>query len=528
MPLALVLHAHLPYVRDSGARPSLEERWLHEATIECYLPLYELLVALEPRASAPLLTLSVSPTLASMWLDERHRRGLLLHVRERLALLDRLGQTRAWSGFKAALDHHRALLERARASFEGVGRELFGAFVELAKRGVIELCTTATTHGFLPNLPEASVRAQLRLGRRHHAELSGQKPTGFWLPECGYVPRLDLELARAGVGYTVLEAHGVELARPRPPHGDADPILSPSGVAYLPRDAELARLVWSREEGYPGDAHYREFHRDVGFEADARTLGDAALGAGKRASTGIKPWAVTGSETKRPYDPERARARAAAHAEHFLGAALRRQNDRTTRGGQGLLVAAFDAELFGHFWHEGPAFLSDVLELSLSGAVPLELVTPSSWLRRGHAMPVVEPETSTWGDGGYAEVWANPATAHFARLSHRAERRVLEIDAIVRDRPCSAVARRARLGALRELLLLESSDWAFIQRAGDYGDYGDRRAAQHASAVDELCAIVDRDGRGEGDEQRVRAHEQRTRLLPALHEDAFADALDPW
>src|SRR5947209_3452258 len=79
----------------------------------------------------------------------------------------------------------------------------------------------------------ASVRAQVALGLAGFEHYAGVAARGFWLPECAFDPRFEGDLARAGVRVAVLDAHGIELADPRPPFGIAAPILSPSGVAFF-------------------------------------------------------------------------------------------------------------------------------------------------------------------------------------------------------------------------------------------------------------------------------------------------------
>jgi len=64
--LAIVLHAHLPYVRKNE-KNSLEEDWLFQAILECYIPLLQSIES--SKNENPLntkLTISLSPTLLSL------------------------------------------------------------------------------------------------------------------------------------------------------------------------------------------------------------------------------------------------------------------------------------------------------------------------------------------------------------------------------------------------------------------------------------------------------------------------------
>src|SRR5262249_8681851 len=200
------------------------------------------------------LTLSVSPPLAAMLADALLR----ARFRDHLGRLQRLADHLAGRGLVApelrpALAFHQRRLAAVRATWERVGGDLLAALRAHARAGRVELLTSTATHAYLPGLlaSPASVRAQLRLGLRGFEALAGVRPRGLWLPECAYDPRLGPDLAAAGVRYTVLDAHGIALASPRPPSGVLAPVLGTSGVAFLARDPEAARDLWSREVGYP-------------------------------------------------------------------------------------------------------------------------------------------------------------------------------------------------------------------------------------------------------------------------------------
>ncbi|HTJ85353.1 MAG TPA: 1,4-alpha-glucan branching protein domain-containing protein, partial [Polyangiaceae bacterium] len=384
----------------------------------------------------------------------------------------------------------------------------------LAERGVLELATTAATHAFLPTtMTRAAVRAQLRMGRKYFARVFGKSPRAMWLPECGFDPKLDAELAGAGARSSVIEAHGALFARPRPPSGLFAPISSPAGVAYFPRHVDLCALVWSRERGYPGDPAYREFHVSLGDGSDPASTG------------GLKPFRVTGRAEKLPYAPDVADAKAREHAAHFVEAARRTLLDAGDLPMPAVATVAFDAELFGHFYWEGPRFLESVLRLA-DGAAGQPLASSlGGHLALDPELYVAMPATSTWGDGGFAEVWTHPRAAHVLRSAHRAEQRVLAVDAAVRDTPKGAVERRARLWAIRELFLLQASDHAFMMRAGSFAEYAEKMAKDHAERVERLTDIALRGG-GRDAEAYVEATERAHPLFVELDEDAWADAFD--
>lgn len=504
--IAFVLHAHLPWLREAEERVTLEERWFFEALWECYLPLLGTLEALaEAKPKRPLLTLSLSPTLLAMLRDPK-----LVERFERFAAkLDAgfLQEREEHEDWTAATLDHGARLDASRALLRRTRGDIVGAFVALAEAGIIELATTAATHAFLPSLRTAdAARAQLRMGMRYFQTVTRRIPHVLWLPECGYDERLEPILADCGAHATVLAAHGIGLARPRPPQGTDTPILAEGPIAYFGRANDLVELVWSRDNGYPAHADYREFYAPAGEEG------------------ALKPFRVTGPrEDKHPYDPSLAKERVGEHARHFVDAAMR--SIHSSAAEDPVFVVAFDAELFGHWWWEGPAFLREVLT-QLGGRS--QATSLGSYLERDPVLPVASPATSTWGRGGYAEVWTHPASSHAARLVHRAERRVLNVDAWVRDTPRTETQRLARLWAIRELFLLQASDYAFMLRSGEFATFAQRKLFEHASAIDALADVATRPAEAPEDRPFVDRWIKRRPFFTELDEDAWADAFDPW
>ena len=537
--VALLLHAHLPYVRHPEHARPLEERWLHEALIESYLPIVEVLDRLENEGIHAPFTISLSPTLLAMLGDELLRARFVEHLTRLQRLAARLlrgdgldSATLADAGCSgAALPLAATRLGEVHALWDRLSGDVIGALVRHADAGRIELVTTTATHAYLPGLlpSPASIRAQLRLGLRYFERVTGRRSIGLWLPECAYDPRLAADLAASGVRYTVLDAHGLELARPRPPYGSAAPVIGPGGVAYFARDPAAARDVWSRTTGYPGDPAYREFYRDVGFDLPEEIL-DGELGPhGTRLMTGLKLHRITGPGVEKDrYDPAAAAERARVHAAHFV--AVRETALTTSPSGNRapLLVAPFDAELFGHWWFEGPIFLEHTLRALAASAQRggVAATTLGSYLERFPEASVAEPAPSTWGEGGFGEVWTGPAAARLLRHVHQTERLVRR--AVERRRDAGGLAGHALEQAIRELLLLESSDWPFMLHRGDMAGYAEGRAGAHAHRAARLARIAETNAPTMDDLTWVHAVASRDRFLGELTGEAIRDAFDPW
>jgi 1,4-alpha-glucan branching enzyme len=513
--VALVLHAHLPFVRHPEYREFLEERWLFEAVTESYLPLLDVFDGLERDGVPARLTVSLSPTLLAMLADpllrERYRRHLdaLIELSERETT-----RTRMEPHWHRCAVLYRERLQRACARFLGRWRQdLVAAFRGFEERGRLELATTAATHAVLPLLSAspACVRAQIATGMAEHRRHFGRPAGGFWLPECAFEPGLDAELARAGVRWTILDSHGLTHATPQPVHGVYAPVGCTSGVAAYGRDPESATEVWSAEAGYPGDPWYRDFHRDIGFDLPPDCLGSFASGD-CRSATGLKYHRITGvGVDKEPYDPARARDRVAAHAADFVASRLAQvERLRRTMDDPPVIVCPYDAELFGHWWFEGPDWLDAVLR-TLACTPGLEAVALSDDLAARPAVQALTPAASTWGWRGHQAVWLSPANEWVHPHLYATADRLVRVYRATR-RP-DAPRRRALTQALRELFLAQSSDWAFMMARETAVAYATRRTVEHLRACQALCDAVDHDTL---DEQMVADLEMRHPVFPTL------------
>ena len=518
--LLLVLHAHLPYVRHTGAPQPLEADWLPEAVAGAYLPLLAVLERLASDGVPARLTLSVSPTLLAMLGDPL----LQAMVGQRLADQGELAEREvrrtakdASLGPVARYHHHRLrqLLQR----WEAIRGDLVSALARAEQAGLLLLITTAATHAFLPllrHLPEA-VRAQVSVGVEHHVRAFGRRPVGFWLPECGYYPGLERWLARDGLRFTFLEARGVMLAEPRPLASVYAPLFTPSGVAVYGRDPESSEDVWSAESGYPSDPAYLDFQRAAGWELPEEALAPVLRPGEPRRGVGLRYHRVTGrTEQKAPYQPEAGTLRALEHARHFVDRRRARLADLAPRLSRPpVLVAPYDAELFGHWWHEGPLFLEALFrEAARQG---LATSTPAEDLAGFPEAQAGAPAESSWGTEGSARTWLDPANDWIPPEVHRATR-ALVVEAGVRPRPDPA-ARRLLNQAARELLLAQSSDFPFILRAGTLVDYARTRVRTH---LERFWALLDQTHGRPADPSVLAAAFAEEVLFPELDFRVFA------
>ena len=432
--IAIVLHSHMPYVEGFGTYPFGEE-WLFDAVVRSHLAVLE---------RARDVTLSITPVLA----DQLEAPGVAERLLE-FARVYRLGSAQAdvhdvEPALREACEAEAERYGRAVEVLETTGGRALETFAAAAASGRVEILTSTATHAVLPLVATREGRMlQLDAGLRSHRRRFGD-PRGIWLPECAYAPGLEHLLAELGFEYFCVDQSAHE-----EPGAALRPIATDGPVAF-PIDWEAIQWLWSMT-GYPSDPSYADFHR--------------------KSLRGIRPWAIDGS----PYRPEAAARRAREQAVEFAGAVARRlEEHRRESGSPGLLVFAIDTELLGHWWWEGPEWFSAALEALPQAGVRLVTL--------GDALAEHEPErrilrASSWGEGKDLRTWDSPEVADLAWGARSLELRVL------RESVSGRLGGAGLLRAARELLAVQSSDWAFLDYRRQAGDYPFRRTLGHSRAL---------------------------------------------
>lgn len=554
MDFVLTLHSHLPYVLNHGRWPHGSD-WLTEATIDTYLPLLEQLRRLAANGTPAPATIGFTPVLANQLASPTYVMEMEAFFTQRLTACDEAIPSLTATGETRLLPlvhYWRARLTRLRALFHSVDRNLVRAFRSLEDEGRIQIIGSAATHGFLPLLArDESIRLQLAVGRHEHRRLFGRLPSGCWLPECAYRPRgnwaptpdapnpgmrrgIEEHLSDAGFQFFFTDAHQAHAGIPLGVYGDiplgaerfdaerhaetrlaqlaANPAtrspyqayrLSPErngrSVSALVRDPRSSMQVWSRQQGYPGDEWYLEFHKI-------------------RWPGGLKLWRVSPPGTdigdKGPYDPERAHERSQGHAAHFAGILAGLAADANTGRG-GVVVAPFDTELFGHWWAEGPDFLGALYE-RLARQRLVRPRTAGDHLAHAPAKTALRLAAGSWGANGDWSMWLNPETEWTWR-------RLWPLENAFWDAAPAALentnAWPVLAQAARELLLAQSSDWQFIISTGAVADYAERRFTEHCEDAEQLIRGLT----GSGGTTLESAQKLAERL--AKRDDLFPDVL---
>ncbi|MDZ4814828.1 MAG: 1,4-alpha-glucan branching protein domain-containing protein [Verrucomicrobiota bacterium] len=516
--LALVLHAHLPFVRHPEYPDFLEEDWFYEAITETYIPLISMMDGLVKDGIDFRLTMSITPPLASMLLDPLLQERYVRHINKLLELtwketertrFDRAHNELAWF-------YHRRFLDSRQIFMDQYGCNLISAFKKFQDLGKLEIITCGATHGFLPLMQEypEAVRAQIMLARDHYEKCFGMGPRGIWLPECAYYPGVEKFLQEAEIRYFITDTHGVMFADPRPRHGIYAPIFTRSGPAAFGRDAESSKQVWSADEGYPGDANYRDFYRDIGFDLDFDYIKPYIQPEGIRKFTGVKYCRITGpTQAKEPYNPYVARDIAASHAANFMFNRERQiEHLNGVLGREPIVISPYDAELFGHWWFEGPEFLNFFIRKSVFDQQVYQLTTPADYLRIYDTHQVSTPSASSWGNKGYWEVWLEGSNAWVYPHLHVAAQRMTEV---ARQYPNAyGQMERALKQLTRELLLAQSSDWAFLMKTGTAPHYATKRTKDHILRFNRLYEQIKSNNI---DEKFLQGLEWRDNIFPDVN-----------
>jgi 1,4-alpha-glucan branching enzyme len=515
----LVLHSHLPYVRKAGRWPHGEEM-VHEAVAETYVPLLDALYDLKDEGYEPKLTIGLTPILLEQLADSDVLAHFELYLQEKLTLIeaDIERHEEADHGHLLYLarfyhDWYRGILQAFQERFS---RDLVGAFGRLQDEGNLDIVTSAATHGYLPLMErDSTIHGQLAVGVGTYRRHFGHAPRGIWLPECGYRPAYRHEdgrykpgieefLAQWELDYFFTDSHVIEGGRmvgkvagdvvgpygglpkrklvvrtDERPEAEKGTTFRPyyvraAEVAVYGRDEATGLQVWSAAHGYPGDFLYREFHR-------------------KDDHSGLQYWRITGADVdlggKEFYDPHPAFNKVQEHADHFVHLVVERLLGYHAQSGQtGILLSAYDTELFGHWWFEGVAWMKEVLR-QLSVNPDVELTTAGDYLETYPPQEVISLPESSWGEGGGHWTWLNPQTEWMWPLIHHAERRM---EQLVERYPQTEGEMLGVLNqAARELLLLEASDWPFLVSTGQAKEYASGRFQQHLARFNHLAAIAD-------------------------------------
>jgi 1,4-alpha-glucan branching enzyme len=541
--------------------------WLSEATAETYLRIIKIIRELIDEGVKPHLTMDISPVLAEQLADDSFKEEFVEYLNQKIDAArqdseefhkydqkNMLKMSHIWEEF------YQDLLDR----FNSIGQDIIGEFKRLQDGDYLEIITCGATHGYMPLLSrDESIQAQVKAAVKSHRRHFGKAPRGIWLPECAYRPAyrwkkpvdvggdtepyprkgVDEFLSENGIEYFIIDtallkggkSAGVYIDRfkslkvlwdqmekeyqPREEEKEKSPrniylvSSAPEGkkpVSVFTRDSETGLLVWSGEHGYPGDGNYLDFHK-------------------KRFPGGHRYWAVTSNDAdladKLEYDRQSAMSRVPENASHYAGVIkglLKSHYDQT--GKAGILTAPYDAELFGHWWFEGPLFLKEVLR-HLAADDDIEFTSLSDHLDREKPIDIVQLPEGSWGQGGYHYIWLNQWTDWTWKHIYPCEDRMVELASKYKDSDNGLLLDIVKQAA-RELMLMSASDWQFLISTWSARDYAELRLSEHYSDFNKLAEMAEKVASGKELSSGERAFfddcQARDRLFADIELDWFA------
>ncbi len=493
----LVLHSHLPFVKHPEFDYFLEEHWFYEALTESYIPLllnFEKL--LEDKINFK-ITISLTPPLCEMFTDNFLMERFFKYLNRNIELCQKeIKRTSNQPEFNSLAHFYlERYIKIKNYTFDNLQGNIINGYKKFIQSKNIEVITCAATHGFLPFLGVNSKNssAQIKIAVDSYKKHFSEQPKGIWLPECAYYNGLSKILADNGIKYFFIDTHGIIFGSPRPQYGIYAPIYTEDGVAAFGRDHNSSKQVWSSKEGYPGDYNYRDFYRDIGYDLDFDYIHPYIIPDGTRVFTGIKYYKITGNtDQKEPYNPNNAYLRTEDHAKHFI---YEREKQFETIGTlidrPPLIVSPYDAELFGHWWFEGPDFIYNIFKY-MDGNPHIIPITPSEYLSQYNRNQVISLNPSSWGDKGFYEVWLNASNDWVYRHILVCSDKMIEVAKDYKDESDS-IKNRLINQLARELLLVQSSDWTFLMTTKTALEYATKRVKEHIHNFNRLLSMLNND-----------------------------------
>ena len=499
--IVFMLHAHLPFIHHPQYDFFLEENWLFEAVTETYIPLLRMFKRLEEENKKFNLTMSITPPLMEMLANEDLQQKYIKRMKKMIELAEKeVDRTQEENSrkHKMAKFYYNDFKEILYIFKDVYGGNILKGFKEYLEKGYLDVITCNATHGFLPFMEQypQAIRAQIEQGVKTYEKHMGIKPRGIWLAECAYFPGLDKYLAEYGLEFFFVDSHGFWYADERPRYGVYRPVVTPNNVFVFARDPESSEQVWNADIGYPGDGRYREFYRDIGFDREFEYIKPFIDPSGVRINTGIKYHKITSKNVplneKDFYDIDEAKEAAKQHALDFLKKKEAQASGLLNlfEGLEPVIVAPFDAELFGHWWYEGPIFLEEFMRYSSESKL-IRTIKASDIVDKIEKVQIVTPAASTWGANGYNEVWLNGTNDWiYLHLHEMVEKMTEAAKKYPNPEETPSKIKRALNQMARELLLAQSSDWAFIMTTNTSVEYAVNRTKTHVKRFLELYEMV--------------------------------------
>lgn len=530
-PVILHLHTHMPYVMNHDMWPH-GTVWLSEVVCESYLPILEVIQDLHQEGIRPTLSFDFSPILLAQLSHSNALSIFTEYVKQQIEQsekdLDKFSKIPEAVQNIPMGEFWKSFYEERLQTLHGMNDSSIIERLRIAEQdGLIEIMTCGLTHAYLPLLDfEQSTRMQIASSVKMHELYFAHKPRAIFLPECGYAPKLIGEngeyylediILEQSINMIVLDQqhsmkyvdseHDVVRILPESLRPLSQVRLQKTyknqSLKVLIRHKSASDKVWSEKSGYPSHSAYLDFHK-------------------REFDSTLRYWKVTNhpeyTQEKYPYMMADAKKQAQIDAKEYveyleeLALSYSEQVNET-----GVICLAFDTELFGHWWFEGPEFLSNFIrEMDRSDILSLKFPSEIQW---NDSIHTVQCSAGSWGMNGTDETWKNASTMWLLDNIHDAEQRfedrVHSID--INDQ----LEKRIMDQALRELLLMQASDWPFLITKNQASDYAKERFMQHQDYFTSLIAFFDLIKSG-----KVLTNDQETLLARIVQVDDIFQTID--
>ncbi|MDR1400505.1 MAG: DUF1957 domain-containing protein [Treponema sp.] len=538
--ISIVLNVHLPFVREPKIPDAAEERWFFESLSETYLPLLEMFDRLDADHVPFRMALSISPILCHLCKDELLLKRYLDYTDRQIEFgADEIERTKG----NEVLQHlakrfYDTTLERHINFTERYEKNIIGVFDRYQRKGRLELLNTAATHAFLPFYTswleviqaqfEVAVSSYRRCFSSREIRRTDARSQGFWLPELGWTPELERFFRAYNFGYTIVDTHAFALSKPPAPYGSFYPARTPRGLLLLARDYYAHRDIVDSECGFLHDGVYRDNYEDVGYELPVDMVRPFTSADQARSATGYKYHALGYSASRKGskplYDPEKAAQKAREQAITFLDRRTMQFNLAAQFMDEPKIsLCAYNADIFGRFWHEGTWFLEALFREGAKRET-IQFMTPSEYLFRQNLMDieVIMPEFSSEGVNGYAETWLDASNDWMYRHVARSLERMIELaDRFPNE---SGIKERLLNQAAREILLVQTSDWAKMLYKKEATEYA---RTQIEMSLRNFTTIYEALASNYISTEWFTALERRHNIFPHINYRVFRRALPP-
>lgn len=510
----LLLHAHLPYI-NHNAQDYIEENWYFENITESYIPILNMIERLSFDGINPNLTISLSPTLCAMMEDEETEKKLRRYINLKLSLIEKEYGIVNDEREKRMLDfYHNHYIECVNFINKYSG-DLITPFKLYQNQKMIEVITTPATYPIIPLLlNRESIDAQITTASYDYSDRFSKPLNGMFLSECAYDERIDNYLKKNSIKYFFLDDNAIDTNR-----YDIHRLYNlENGIAFFIRDYDVAKGIMD-ENGYLSNPLYREFYRDIGYERDINYLKDFTL-SNERIPTGIKYHRITDIKKSLPekelYEMDAAIKQSESDASDFLLKMTEKFKDYSSIP---VVVSCFNMELFGHRWFEGVHFLENIIRKVRSDRFPVQFITPSEYLNINEPRSKIKPFISSWSENGYFDKWLNENNDFIYPYLYEITKRYIMIVNKFVNNDISIEIDKSLKQLTREILLMQSSDWATLINYNTHKDYAVFRFKSH---YENANSIINSLNSGKIDMELIKKLEKENSIFPFINWRVFS------